>query len=213
MRYFRKDTVLWDDEFTNAYGIHSSSGSLLWHSEVIDYFRKLKVTQEELEELNDYILQSPFHSFYDNVFDVYDDCGYPCNFIIGYRLSKDRKPSEEELEVIRYEEEFRNTILSMKACCRHDGCEWEALIRKVEIFSGYYILTIEGMGSSIRTYIGNSSEYWVMFPDFNLGTSIADPWNKQWNIEKLTMVFGNSYDAISVASIIEVFGNQIPILW
>lgn len=90
--------------------------------------------------------------------------------------------------------------MNKKYKCTRGLEEWSGIIRSDEEFNGYYKILLEGRSSSIRTYYGHAgSEYWACFPDFSLSASLAHPNDIFWNIEKLTEVFGNVCDAITVA--------------
>lgn len=84
--------------------------------------------------------------------------------------------------------------------CHYNNDEWISSIRNIKEEMGYSILDIEGKSSKIVTYLGrNDDQYWCFFPIQELSSQLSYPNDLLWNSEKLENIFGNAYDAITVA--------------
>lgn len=84
--------------------------------------------------------------------------------------------------------------------CRYNNDEWISSIRNIKEEIGYSILDIEGKSSRIVTYLGrNDDQYWCFFPLQELSSHLSYPNDLFWNSEKLESIFGNAYDAVTVA--------------
>ena len=199
MKFKEEHVLCFDGCDFNPYGIRKND-KLLNYEGTVDFFREMDVTEEELLALNEYIMESPFHSFYDNPFCSFED-GWKENYINGYRSSCDEESSPSDL----LERDIRDIILAVEAECTNGETTWKARLKNYTAHDDYVYLEIEGMGSCIRTYYVDTEEYWVMFPEFDLGATLTYPEDVRWNVEKLTRVFGNEYDATTVSFILREY--------
>jgi len=209
---FDTDLVLRNRKGKNPYGLIDEYGDPFTFTETIELFAEMKVTDDELIDLNDYIKEDSENTFYDNCWNMWDERGCECNFIEGMRFNK---LLIEEMTTRQNNYDSRQDITDYSGfghtfTCRYEDSEWEGKIINVVNHSGYLEFTATGRGSSIKTYIGDStSELWACFPAYNRGTSLSRPEDAFWNSEKLSDVLESIPDGITAANAIKALANLI----
>ncbi|MCD7839328.1 MAG: hypothetical protein LUG46_01725 [Erysipelotrichaceae bacterium] len=167
----------------NPYGLKDEKGRPYTRKETVSLFIDFNMDDDELSDLNKYIRQDRKHH-------TFDSWNGWCD------TDNDSKNNIHETNKI-----FR---------CSYENDEWEGKIIDLKSHLGYIEFTVTGRGSSIRTYIGNSSkEIWASFPEYNRGCSLAMPSDIFWNTEKLTYIFDSVPDGITVANAISIIGDLI----
>ncbi len=173
----------------NPYGLKDEKGKPYSREETVSLFIDFNMDDDDLTDLNRYIRQDRKHHTFDS-WNGWDD------ILTGDDMTSD---SEDTIHDI-------NKIFS----CSYENEEWEGKIIDLKSHLGYMEFTVTGRGSSIRTYIGDSSrEIWASFPEYNRGCSLAEPSDIFWNTEKLTYIFESIPDGITVANAISIIGDLI----
>ena len=183
---FNKKLVLRHSGRLNPYGLATERGISMTRAQTIEYFTKLNVTDEELISLNEFILSHPNCTIYDHPF-----CSYGPSPEIRYNY----------IEALRADEEFTYYLFpdDISFTCSYHNTSWDCEITSITNFTGYITCTISGKGSSFKTYLGHSDEWWICFPYINLSASLAHPKDLFWNHEELYRIFGNHFDAATIA--------------
>lgn len=183
---FNKKKLLHHKKGNNPYGLHDKYGRYYSKTETIEFFNKIKMTDEELDILNEYIKENDCHSFYDNVFTVYDDCCQEMDFINGLRFFND----------MTREYESRNRVFT----CHSENNEWNVKITDLEEFNGYIKCNIICNGNIFYTYTGMAGdELWICFPHIDKATTLSHINDALWNTNELYRLLKNEIDALSIA--------------
>lgn len=141
--------------------------------------------------MNDYILEDAGHSFFDNAYMVWNECGEHMNFIDGLRMSEtcwneDTSAEEAESHIITYEAHFEDQ-------------SWVATIDRIQLYHDYSDVVFKGRGSAIRAFVGRADELWICMPDQHVCTTLASSDDIFWNGEMLSSLMKNNIDGATLA--------------
>lgn len=175
----------------NPYGLYNSQLKPMSREETIEFFNEIDLTDEELLSLNDYILEDAGHSFFDNAYMVWNECGEHMNFIDGLRMSEtcwneDTSAEEAESHIITYEAHFEDQ-------------SWMATIDRIQLYHDYSDVVFKGRGSAIRAFVGRADELWICMPDQHVCTTLASSDDIFWNGEMLSSLMKNNIDGATLA--------------
>lgn len=173
----------------NPYGLYSPSYfKPMTRQETIDFFNEIEITDEELRLLNEYVLEDPKHTFYDNAYSVWEESGSEMNFIDGLRMR----------EII--DEDMRKQMERISYEAKYEAQSWEASITHLEFYQGYVSLIFEGRGSAIKCLIGRTrQELWICMLDWNVCTTLAHPEDILWNHEAVSSLMKSFIDGATIA--------------
>ena len=178
----------------NPYGLRNNRNLPMTRKETIAFFDQLKMTDEELNALNEYILEEPSNTFYNNPFGLFHDEFTPLTFLEGYRDDVDDRVSVES------NKETYDLNDTIPFYCSDFNEEWEGTLTDIKEYENHISLTIRGAGSKFETLIGYNNNYiWICFPYHQLSSTLAHPDDVLWNKSELSRLFESTKDGITVA--------------
>lgn len=192
------DLILKHTKHNNPYGLYNKFDEPFTRDETITLFNKLKMTDEELTQLNEYVLVKKGNTFYDNAFGLFYNSFSPMNYIEGLRCSKDMIEDYESHHNINY-------------CCHTENEEWEAILDDIIEYECHLRLIIKGAGSQFETLIGETHDYtWICFPYINKATTLAHPTDIYWNLRELSLLLDSTKDGATITyAIKELYDRKL----
>lgn len=195
-KMFDEKKLLSHKENQNPYGLHDAYGYAFSLNQTIEYFKSIKINNNELKLLNDYILEDVNHSFYDNPYSIWDEKGYAVDFITGLR-------TQQNIYL-----EYQSQQLEFE--CRCDQKKWLVKITDITNFKGYIRFTVRCNGNIFYTYAGIAdNELWICFPQIEKSTTLSSCSDVFWNSDELYRLLKNKKDAISISESIHRLEKQI----
>ena len=197
---FKYKNVLAHKGNKNPYGLVNKYGQELSRKETISFFNKIHLTDEELLELNEYIKENKNHTFYDNVYMINDESGYPANYIYGLRCTIELI-NEEKAKEIQFKYTFENQTYSV-------------VISRMFKYDGYIRFEIKCNGNIFKTYMGyayDDNELWICFPHIDKSTVLYSLDDILWNENELYRLLQNKTDGVLIAQAITYLKDCLDI--
>lgn len=83
---------------------------------------------------------------------------------------------------------------------KYNGSMWTGTIKSYRDYGKYIDFYISWRVPGINVYLGRLDyEYWLCVPTLDISSTLNNPDDMIWNVEKLLAVFGNIIDAITVS--------------
>lgn len=207
---FDQKKVLIDRYGNNLYKLYDIAGEPLSFVSTVDYFKKIRLTDDELEHLNNYILENVNHSFFDFPCQDYDDyigydyfeMGYPANYVSCMRYSSLLITEFSDTKVHSFTCPYFEDINST-AC-------WNVDITDIRNFGSYIKFSIHCKDTWFDVFIGlNDYGLLTSFPDMEKSAMLVLYKGHDWIYNKLFELLNDDVYAESVAEAILYLENLI----
>ena len=197
---FDKKRLLKCSNKMNSYKLSDDNGSPLSAEDTVNYFMKIRLTDDELVKLNAYILEDANHSFYDFPKTHYEDylgydyfdMMYPVNYVSYMRYSSLLISEYSEIKAFYFTCPYHEDINS-NAC-------WNVKITDIRCFGSYIKFSVHCKNKWIDVYIG-SNDYGLLasFPEMGKSAMLNLIESYEWNYNQLLNLFNDGIYAESIA--------------